>query len=302
MKKVNNVLINLLVVNLLFFIGCTKEEDTIKSDENTLTGEILKVETSYEYGMIKNELQSSEPKLEISSNSPEFLSKIKKELENSYSKQVSYLKSAHLIGVFRDQTCGSFQELYVNMDCEDNDGQSKTSGWVGSSLRNSSKNVVLRFCVVDALDLFSGNYYSPYAILNLTAEIGGLQYVNVLKRDFDNEDHANGNYTLLNGVNISGQYGGCNFGLNTTLSFLYFPQNNGSLPMPNLGMSYGVLGQSGNPLTQGYIYTDDEDNPNWNYFYKWTWTGSGYIGMVSGNIPNIIDVGANTKLYLKKIN
>ena len=148
-------------------------------------------------------------------------------------------------------------------------------------------------CVVYGKYFYRTNV--DYAILNLSTN---LPYgVSAIRRYFDNEDNNNVNWTKLNGSNISGWYGDCHFGSNTRLSWYYYPKTTSSSPWPTLGLTWGVLGRFS---TQGSIYFDDEDrnNINWCYLEKWndntyTWD-SGY----SGNIPNIMDVGSNTRLYI----
>jgi hypothetical protein len=74
--------------------------------------------------------------------------------------------------------------------------------------------------------------------------------------------------------------------------------------LPLLPISYGVFGRFGN--YQGFVYTDDEDpdaNPNINFITKYIYDDDNYNYNTYYDdypIPNIINPGLNTRLYISK--
>lgn len=296
MKKLSKVLSLIFALVLFLPFGCKKVDESKTEDENLQTEELAKIDSTYRKGVTKFEGFDNKPKIETLA-SQELLEKIKSNLERSYSKQVSYVKSAgNLVAVFKASTCGSFAELNVNMDCEDHNPASSSSGWTGASYVTASpyKNVILNFCVVDNQYFVQTDV--DYAVLMLTTNLPS--YVSRIARFFDNEDDSNGNWTYYNGSTFSGWFGDCWFGSDTRLSFYYYPHTTYQ-GFPSLGMDYGVLGRFGS--NQGYIISDDEDTNNANWCWKDLWNGLGWTSGYSGNITNIMDVGGNTKLYFSKV-
>jgi hypothetical protein len=296
MKKILKALPIVIAILIFFHFGCTKNDESNVGEVNLQTEELLKVETIYQEGDIKYEGPVDQPKVE-SSSSQALKDKIKLELDKSFSKQVSYAKNAgNLIGVFKDGSCGSYLELLVNMDCEDSNPNSDDYGWTGSSIvTDTYKNVQLYFCVVDNSYFVQTNV--DYAILNLTSNLPSG--VSRIVRYFDNEDSSNGNWTHYDGSSYSGWFGDSWFGANTRLSFYYYPHTTYHA-FPSLGINFGVLGRFGDADDQGYILSDDEDSGNANWCYKDIWNGTSWTSGYSGNITNIMDVNANTKLYICK--
>jgi len=181
------------------------------------------------------------------------------------------------------------------MDCEDSNPNSSSSGWIGDNYIDNRKNVLLKFCIV--YNAYFEHINVDFAVLNLTTNLPWG--VSRIMRYVDNEDDKNINKTIYDGNLYSGWFGDCWFGNNTRLSFYYFPRTSSNVPFPNLGISYGVFGNFGNQ--KGWIYTDDEDTKNANICYLELFTGTGYLRQYSGNIPNIMDVGNNTRLYLSQV-
>lgn len=304
MNLFKNVLKATLVLALIFLFSCEKEQNV---NNNTLTEEIGKVETRYQQGDIKleNIVDPNFQKVETSA-SESYKAKILQDLEKSYSKQTTYLKSAgNTVGVIKSGgTCGSYVELYMYMDCEDGSGNiSAVNGWVGDCERTSGGNIILRFCVVNGAYFERTN--SDYAVLNLTGLSSWPYGVNYIYRYFDNEDYQNANNFTLNGNALWDTWlGRCYLGANTGLGFYHYISNSDSPSYPSLGFSYGVFGQFGSNL--GSIVTDDEDNGNANtcqtasYDYANLRLGTLYDRYT--NIPSILNVGNNTTLYVSKVN
>lgn len=273
-------------------ISCQEQELDIQ-EPVSITDELEKVETIFKDGDIKIENDLSEEKIETIA-SPELSAKLERELMKSYTKQKTSLKTSAFgyVGVLKDGTCGGYEELTLFMDCEDRRPASKEHGWIGDSDVDRNKNVTLKFCFVP--NSFKRTNYD-FAVLNVTSTVP--YGVSSITRHFDNEDGGNANKLFKNNIDLRKhsyfyQIGGNYFYKNTILSFLYYPRVNRSNPPSSLGFPYGVLGQFGD--SRGYIITDDEDrgNVNWcNLSNKRT----------KSNIPNIMDIGRNTKLYISRI-
>jgi len=296
MKLIKVFLTFIFIITLFFLISCEKDQENIET-LNYLTEEIGKIETSYKEGDIKIENINDGNKIE---NDADFSlkDKIRNELEASYSKTHTFLKSgSNTVGVFKSGSCGSWPVLDIFMDCEDNNPQTSTSGWIGDSYRDGNKNVHFQFCVVN--NAYFEHTNIDFAVVNLTANLPWG--VSRIARYFDNEDKNNTNSVTYNGNRYSGLFGDCWFGGNTRLSFYYYPKTTYQRPFPSLGISYGVLGRFGS--NQGSIYTDDEDkdNKNWCYLELFDNSSYSYIKAYSGDIANIMDVGRNTRLYLSKV-
>lgn len=304
MNIFKNVFKATLVLALLFLYSCEKDQND--SNNNMLTEEISKVETRYQEGDIKieNTLDPNFQKIETSAVES-YKKKIIQALEDSYSKQTTYLKSAgNKVGVIKSGTCGSYQELMVFMDCEDGSNNiSSVNEWVGDCGRDSNGNITLRFCVVNGAYFERTN--SNYAVLNLTGLSSWPYGMGYIYRYFDNEDNNNANSFTLDGTPLWNYwFGRCYLGSNIGLGFYHYIANSSSPTYPNLGFSYGVFGQFGN--SKGSIITDDEDNKNANSCqvasYDYANLRLGNLYNRTTNIPDILNVGANTTLFVCKIN
>ena len=291
-----------VILSAFIFVNCEQDSEEI-NQQQTLTQEIEKIETIFKEGDIKIENDLSEEKIETLA-SPELKAKLETELLKSYTKQTTYSKTSALgfVGVFRDGSCGSYEELYVKMDCEDRRTNSYQGGYTADSgvVDAHHENVVFRFCFVP--NSFNRTTYD-FAVLNVSSTVpSGISRIT---RHFDNEDNRNGNILLRNNVRKYGftKIGSNYFYKNTILSFLYYPRVSRTNTPPSLGFPYGVLGRFGN--AQGYIRSDDEDskNANWCKILKYNDATNRYNQETSsGNITNIMDVGSNTKLYISRIN
>lgn len=291
---------------LLVAIGSCKKENSdeyTEGNNTNLSTEISKIETSYKEGDIKieNKLQPGDTKIETSA-SAETKEKIRFELEKSVSKQTTYLKSgSNVVGVIANGSCGQYSTLEIKMDCEDRNFNSSSSGWIGDCSVLGDGNVVLKFCMVYNA-FFERMFQMDYAVLDMSTRSmpNGLDEIT---RYFDNEDKNNINYSKINGVLLPlSQFGQTIIGTsNTRLGFYYYKSYTSGGNFPNLGISYGVLGRFGS--YQGSIYTDDEDdgNANWCMLHQYQPATGTYIDKTTGNIPNIMDVGSNTRLYFSKV-
>jgi hypothetical protein len=307
MNIFKNTLKITVVIALLFLFSCKKEPNEKQNEPNvnTLTDEIDKVVTIYQEGDIKLENIVDPDYKKIETSAPEsYKEKVRQELEKSYSKQTTYLKSANnTVGVIRSGTCGSYQELYVHMDCEDSGAASSYTGWTGDCLVNSSKNIILRFCVVSGVDF--GPTTHNYAILNLGFNALPIGVTRVV-RLFDNEDTHNKNSATIAGSTV-GLVGDCNFYYDTQLSFYLYPGDPSyTTPLPNLGFTYGVFGNwASTDNDKGKIFSDDEDNNNGNELYWQVWDRWGTLQPrqdIQGITSIIMKNGANTDIYINKVN
>lgn len=309
MKKI--VLFTLLA-GLLY--SCEQTE-LIESEEIVdITSKIKKIETIYQKGDIKIENDTSTEKVETIASS-ELMKEIYGNLEQSYSKTTTATKARGIYigrwGVFMGSggTCGSNRTLDIYMDCEDSRPRTFKTNYTGAS-RVIGNNVLLRFCVVN--NNFSGNTYDKdFGILYLDNYGYNAYRGSVVTRHFDNEDRRNKNYTRLNGSNIRTRLGSNTHTIlgeaNTRLTFhIYYKYRYGAgAAFPNLGFSYGLLGSFGSGgANLGSINLDDEDrrNANYCYFKEYnpiydSYTAGRYVG---NSIPNFMDVGRNTKLYISK--
>lgn len=307
--------------------------------ESNITDEIQQIEQQYatmppDTGRKKiNEPIYDENYIKIEDTTNNLHEKIETTVNNSYSKTKVINSDDVLYGVIKNgNSCGAYPELDVYMDCEDHNPATTSHGWTGSSYVDNAKNVMLKFCIVDASAQFHRTNVD-YGVLSLGITnpfLGGTIHI----KTFTNEvgDHGAGNninsttYKPLNGT--STDIHNLNFYSNvlyfpfsdyshprcfdcfgnaknyylTELYFFYFPKDPSYNEMeesdfPNLatlgGYNYGVFGRFGQ--NQGYIFTDDEDNDkNENYWKK---------NYNSGGISNIIENvdGVNSRIYFSKV-
>jgi hypothetical protein len=279
----------------IFYTSCKKENFTPENQqEGNITENIQKIENSFKAGNVKVETMYVDGCDKVEYEASETIkSEIQKKLAQSYTKTAVLKNGGHRVGVFKSGSCGSYATLVVYMDSEDKNCASNHSGWHGESGLRDQGNISLSFCVVDAT--YFGKTGADYALLNLSSS-NSWGVANGIMRYIDNEDDKNRNQTLFNGANISGWMGTSWFGNNTRLQFYYYKQYGSVRNFPNLGISYGTLGRYGS--YQGSIYSDDEDKNNANsaYYYDNYYSDA----IVTGNIPNIMDVGRNTRFYISK--
>jgi hypothetical protein len=303
MNLFKNILKITVVITFLFLVGCKKEQNKEQNESsvNTLTDEIDKVVTIYQDGDVKIETIADPGFQKIETSAPEsYKDKVRQELEKSYSKQTTYLKSAgNTVGVIKSGTCGSYKELYVYMDCEDSNNKTRIDGkWIGD-IDVFGGNVALHFCVI------TGAYFQPtnhdYAVLNLSTNSVPNGVYRVV-RTFDNEDSRNQNSATLNGAPVKYLYGDCNFYYDTQLSFYYYPAVSSATPFPNLGFLYGVFGNWGSIDDKGSLFVDDEDGNNGNILVQQKWQNNQLQPEEkTSGIPSVIMTdGENSVLYINK--
>ncbi len=266
-----------MAFSLVFLLSC--EKDGNDPTNNSLSNEIKKIETTYKEGAIKleNKITSGIQKVETTADE-KYRESIRRELEKSFSKQTTYLKSGSgWVGVLKNGSCGSYQELNIFMDCEDGNWNTSGSGWIGNNSIDTNGNVNLVFCVVSQYNFTRCHF--DYAVLDISGN-PLPSGVNGFTRYIDNEDSNNKNKVTLNGTTISGAYGNNYFNANTTLAFQFYP-NNGTIETDcfQYGLGYagiylhdfGLLAKPqsytypSNILNYGSITSDDEDSGNANY-------------------------------------
>ncbi len=218
-------------------------------------------------------------------------------LEESYSKQTTYLKSnGNTVGVIKSGSCGSFKVLSIFMDCEDNRNKSSYSGWTGDSKIDSHGNITLDFCIVDGYYFERTNV--DYAVLDFS-NAAWPSGVSRIKNYMNNEDSGNINSITLDDVSIRGQkYGSTQVDLNTMHGYYYYPKVSNSTPFPYLGIFYGVFGNFG--ATKGSIFVDNEDSGvSWTTIEEWNGVGLNAPAQYLNGTPGIVvcDHNSNTTMY-----
>jgi hypothetical protein len=293
MKKKTLTAIQILLVTCIFY-SCQKENVTQKDYKQ----ETDKIETSIASGVTKDESYITHfPKQETEAPT-ELKQKIMTAMSNSYSKTNAIpAANTEIFGVFKDGSCGSYRELDITMDCEDNNPASATHGYTGATVVNNG-DIKYRFCLVNDRKNFPQISSGKYAVLSLDRR-QATNGINIsFDRGFDNEDHNNQNAVSLDGEKQAlpfNSFAGVNISGNSGLSFLLILRNANAAARPPIlaGVtSYGVLGNFG--PQKGYIFSDDEDFQNANSFYSNTASES------SVWFKNIMEFGANTKIYVSK--
>ena len=285
MRKILILSVYILGIFIVSFILSCEKNKIVKNNEeiNDITQEVEKIETIYKKGDVKVEgFDPSYTKIETDA-SESLKNRIKANLEESYSKRIVLKNGGNSVGVIKSGSCGSHGTLEIHMDCEDSSPNTSKSGWVGDNWVGG--NVTLRFCIVDAtyFDKTGADY--ALLVLSSSSSMGNAKHI---MRYFDNEDNSNDNWAKVNGSSHSGWFGNCHFAHNTRLSFYYYTKQGSSRTFPYIGIHYGVFGRFGS--SQGSIYFDDEDKGNANLAY--------IDGTPTGHIPNIMNVGRNTRLYM----
>lgn len=295
-----NLSVSIILVTASFLLSNCEKEEQNNIQDDSITGEIQKIETAYVEGAIKIEnIDDGSLKIETRAN-PEFMAKIEKELESSYSKQTTYLKATSQLGVFKVGTCGSYKTLDILMDTEDGGYRnSHIGGYVGDSYVDpTDNNVHLLFCVVGVMPACGtgGN--------NFALQLGNsFNTTNVLQiqRYFDCEDNKCKSQAYYNNARIY-EMGDSRFYSNITLTWIYTEAASGN----NLGFNYGMLG-SLTGYNDNFIYTDDEDNGNANVLkirsnISGTWKIENYNRVYhSAILDRIIEETVNTRMYFHLI-
>lgn len=192
--------------------------------------------------------------------------------------RTAYRTVASIVGVFKVNTCGSYKELMVHIDCEDSREDSGTWGNVGASRVDGNGNVDLQFCLTSANRYYPGGVFLVDHInYSMGFTQGYYSYVRnmaVFVRHHDTEDNKPSNYARSTDdfYNIKENYSGyTQIGTDVTLAW-GFPAEFalcelGSVYHPG-GIDYGLL--TPEAAATGGIYFDDEDNNNKNWFQRYT--------------------------------
>jgi hypothetical protein len=297
-KKISQIFLMLAFVS---FLSCEKEQ--FYTESNSLSDEIEMIESRYKEGDIKIETlwEPGCHKIEKIA-SLDLKEKIRKQLEESYSKQTTYLKSGgNIVGVIKSGYCGSYKVLSIFMDCEDKRNKSSYSGWTGDSKLDRYGNITLDFCIVDGAYFERTNV--DYAVLDFS-NAAWPSGVSRIKNWMDNENSGNINSINLDNVSIRGQWNGStHVDTNTMLGYYYYPKVSNSTPFPSLGISYGVFGNFG--TTKGTIFSDNEDSAvSWTTIEDWNGVGLNPPIQYLNGTPGIVvcDHNSNTTMYYSKIN
>jgi len=294
MKKNTSSAIKILLLSGIFY-GCQKENVT----HNDYKQETDKIETSIASGLTKDKSYITNfPKQETEA-SEDLKQKVMRAMINSYSKTNAIPATiSEIFGVFKDSSCGSYRELDIKMDCEDNNQSSTTTGYTGSTAVDNNGDIHYQFCLVNDRKKFPQIRTGNYAVLSLDRH-QSTDGVNIsFDRYFDNEDHDNQNAVVLNAKDRPlpfNHFAGINIDQNSSLSFLLILKNSAGAAKPPVlaGVStYGVIGSFGSE--KGSIYSDDEDFRNANDFYSNTASES------SVWFNGVMGFGKNTTIYVSK--
>jgi hypothetical protein len=279
--------------------SCEKEEIEINPNDSN-TKQVAKIETAYKEGCIKIETSAS-PLEQMA-----VFQALKEEIYAQQSKMnLKVALSTKAVGVFKAATCGSYPQIEVIMDCEDDNGTTEDYGYTGASYKTSSKNVRWYFCIVDG-DAFRGNG-KDYGVLQLHS--GPLTYNEglLLHRQYDCENTNNANNVIVTNGSMPPDAPGIIFLKDIVFHIDIFRKEQNTNPgyWPYLGMSYLVFGDNG--TLQNKIHTDDEDASNHNVLFLQQWNGSYWSDIANwGNSPynykNIIYSTANTDTYFLSAN
>ena len=294
MKKNPLSAIKILLLASIFY-GCQKENVT----HNDYKQETDKIETSIASGLTKDKSYITNfPKQETEA-SEDLKQKIMRAMITSYSKTNAIPATiSEIFGVFKDSSCGSYRELDIKMDCEDNNQASTTKGYTGTTAVSNIGDIYYKFCLVNDRKKFPQISTGNYAVLSLDRH-QSTNGVNIsFDRYFDNEDHDNQNAVVFNAKDQPlpfNRFAGINIDQNSSLSFLLILKNSAGAAKPPVlaGVStYGVLGSFGSE--KGSIYSDDEDFRNANAFYSNTASES------SAWFNGVMGFGKNTTMYISK--
>jgi hypothetical protein len=294
MKK--NILSAMQILLLTgIFYSCQKENVT----HNDYKQETDKIETSIASGVTKNESYITHFQKQETDASKELKEKITGALIISYSK-TNAISAANneVFGVFKDGSCGSYRELDIKMDCEDNNQSSTTKGYTGTTVVDNIGDIHYQFCLVNDRKNFPHISTGKYALLSLDKRQPTNGRNISFERYFDNEDHDNQNTVFLDGKQQSLPYDsfpGVSISGNSSLSFLLLLKDSSGPAKPPVlaGVpSYGVIGSFGD--LKGSIYSDDEDYRNANAFYSNTASES------SVWFNGVMEFGRNTTIYVTK--
>lgn len=190
--------------------------------------------------------------------------------------RTAYATTTNVVGVFKINSCGSYKELKISMDCEDKRDNSHITGNVGASyIENGNVNMV--FCLTDASRYYPGgvllvdniNYNRTY-VYN---DFGRRVDLDVFVRHHDTEDNNPSNSVFSD----NGDYdhktkikGYSKIDDDVTLAWA-FPRY---LTQMEFGTYYGARGINYGLLTPantatGTIYCDDEDSRNKNWIQRY---------------------------------
>jgi hypothetical protein len=292
--------------------ACKKNEK-----ETDVSRELEKIETTWD-GISQKDEKGTAPKIETVA-SDKILNEIRARVQQQYNDYIAKAgtnphteRLGNYVGVIKtsgtpgSDGCNGYDELEINMDCEDNNTK---TGWLdidpyfgGTSPDYTSYrpdgwtiggNVSLRFCLVPGDNFHPflesvGGTFGKYAVLRVTTNF--LHDAHEVARRFDNEDRRNLNsaYIRRGGqtINVEGVSADNDNSVyrtyidgNSYLSFHVFHDvRDGGIPpgvtpisdYPDFGgLSYGVFGGSIAPrsLGIGLLKVDDEDNNNANLYF-----------------------------------
>src|SRR5580765_3732699 len=173
MKKNTLSAIKILLLAGIFY-GCQKEnvtrndykQETDKRSDYKL--ETDKIETSIASGLTKDKSYMTNFPKDETEASKDLKQKIMGAMINSYSKTNAIPATiSEIFGVFKDSSCGSYRELDIKMDCEDNNQSSTTTGYTGTSAVDNNGDIHYQFCLVNDRKKFPQISTGNYAVLSL---------------------------------------------------------------------------------------------------------------------------------------
>lgn len=190
--------------------------------------------------------------------------------------RTAYATSNLVVGVFKVNSCGSYKELRISMDCEDRRDNSHITGNVGATfIENGNVNFV--FCLTDASRYYPGgvllvdhiNYVRSFTHDYITKTVP----LDVFVRHHDTEDNNPSHYVYSGDERYNGKNGIKGYAKiddNVILAWAfprYLTQMEFGTYYGAPGINYGVLAP-GQAVT-GTIHCDDEDKSNKNWIKRY---------------------------------
>lgn len=264
MKK-RNLFAGVLVMAV--FASCGENTDLMDNEQ-----EFSALTRSYEVSVLAEDslkVETRADKDSIKMMMDEYVNMIMNQTAVAKEKvmRTAYSTAATVVGVLKVGSCGNYKELEIQVDCEDRNGKSKTTGNVGDSNVDGNENIHLRFCLVEA------NRYYPGGVLLVNRTPSCPRNLKrIVVRMHDAEDNNQKNVVKSTHADYNTNEGISQWltqvGKNVTLAWGFPIGDDRVFPIgPASNIKYGLLCAMG--ASTGTIYFDDEDRNNKNGLQLW---------------------------------
>lgn len=264
----------------MFFCSCGETsslQSGVDLEELTQQYELIEAaveEVGKEGDDISPKVETQEDASVIETSAREYVTELMNRIAIAKEKVMrsGYSTTAGVVGVFKVGSCGSYKELIIHMDCEDNRDGSYVSGDVGDTSVDSNGNVDFRFCLTES------NRFYPGGVL-LVDQVDGSTvnsyWIFVRRHDTEDSKGSNsvyGNHAQYNS-DVAISNGFTKLSRDNAIMAWGFPTSNSYYPYPPYGfgpsgINYGLL--LVDFASTGIIYCDDEDSKNGNWAQKYT--------------------------------